>query len=244
MVAALSKHVRKLPSDLRRSLTWDRGKEMADHKSFTIATKVQVYFCDPRSPWQRGSNENTNGLLRQYFPKGTDLSRFSQAYLNKKLEGTASRRVDLSLPGVGAIRRRQDGGGQRQLNEFSGVYFRRNKIGGRWPEGLRPAVGKRDRRTNGRCYKRNARRVLLDSAKEIIGGDLFDGDAHAFLMLTYKDKSLPHNLRLDAAKAAIRFEKPALTAVDAHSTMENTQYIISDEPMPIEEWVAKFTKGN
>lgn len=83
VVAALSKHVRKLPSDLRRSLTWDRGKEMADHKSFTIATKVQVYFCDPRSPWQRGSNENTNGLLRQYFPKGTDLSRFSQAYLNK-----------------------------------------------------------------------------------------------------------------------------------------------------------------
>ena len=83
VVAALAKHVRKLPQQLRRSLTWDRGKEMADHKSFTVATKVQVYFCDPRSPWQRGSNENTNGLLRQYFPKGTDLSRFSQAYLNK-----------------------------------------------------------------------------------------------------------------------------------------------------------------
>jgi transposase, IS30 family len=83
VVAALAKQVRKLPQELRRSLTWDRGKEMADHKSFTIATNVQVYFCDPRSPWQRGSNENTNGLLRQYFPKGTDLSRFSQAYLNK-----------------------------------------------------------------------------------------------------------------------------------------------------------------
>ena len=83
VVAALAKHVRKLPQQLRRSLTWDRGKEMADHKSFTIATNVQVYFCDPHSPWQRGSNENTNGLLRQYFPRGTDLSRFSQTYLNK-----------------------------------------------------------------------------------------------------------------------------------------------------------------
>ncbi len=70
VVGALGKHVRKLPQQLRRSLTWDRGKEMADHKSFTIATNVQVYFCDPRSPWQRGSNENTNGLLRQYFPEG------------------------------------------------------------------------------------------------------------------------------------------------------------------------------
>ena len=83
VVSALSKQVRKLPLELRRSLTWDRGKEMANHKHFTIATDVQVYFCDPRSPWQRGSNENTNGLLRQYFPKGTDLSGYSQAYLNK-----------------------------------------------------------------------------------------------------------------------------------------------------------------
>src|SRR5256885_1945817 len=83
VVSALSKQVRQLPVQLRRSLTWDRGKEMADHKNFTLATDVQVYFCDPRSPWQRGSNENTNGLLRQYFPKGTDLSTFSQAHLNK-----------------------------------------------------------------------------------------------------------------------------------------------------------------
>jgi IS30 family transposase len=83
VVSALSKHVRKLPRELRRSLTWDRGHEMAAHKDFTIATDVQVYFCDPRSPWQRGSNENTNGLLRQYFQKGEDLSVYSQAHLDK-----------------------------------------------------------------------------------------------------------------------------------------------------------------
>jgi IS30 family transposase len=83
VVAALSRHVRKLPAALRRSLTWDRGLEMAKHKSFTVATDVQVYFCDPRSPWQRGTNENTNGLLRQYFPKRTDLSGFSQSELDK-----------------------------------------------------------------------------------------------------------------------------------------------------------------
>jgi IS30 family transposase len=83
VVSAHTRHVRKLPLQWRRSLTWDRGHEMADHKKFTIATDVQVYFCDPQSPWQRGSNENTNGLLRQYFPKKTPLSGYSQAYLNR-----------------------------------------------------------------------------------------------------------------------------------------------------------------
>ena len=79
---ALIKHARKLPQELYKSLTWDRGTEMADHKRFTLATDIKVYFCDPRNPWQRGTNENTNGLLRQYFPKGTDLSVHSQARLN------------------------------------------------------------------------------------------------------------------------------------------------------------------
>jgi IS30 family transposase len=82
VVAALSQHVQQLPATLRRSLTWDRGLEMAQHKSFTMATDVQVYFCDPQSPWQRGSNENTNGLLRQYLPKNADLSTFSQSELD------------------------------------------------------------------------------------------------------------------------------------------------------------------
>lgn len=83
VVTALSRHVQKLPAELRKSLTWDRGSEMASHKRFTIATDIKVYFCDPQSPWQRGTNENTNGLLRQYFPDGTDLSTHSQAHLNK-----------------------------------------------------------------------------------------------------------------------------------------------------------------
>jgi IS30 family transposase len=83
VVAALSQQVRQLPATLRRSLTWDRGLEMAHHKSFTMATNVQVYFCDPQSPWQRGSNENTNGLLRQYLPKNADLSRYSQSELDQ-----------------------------------------------------------------------------------------------------------------------------------------------------------------
>ena len=83
VVTALSTQIRQLPSALRRSLTWDRGMELAQHKRLTLDTKVQVYFCDPQSPWQRGTNENTNRLLRQYFPKGTDLSRYSQADLNR-----------------------------------------------------------------------------------------------------------------------------------------------------------------
>jgi IS30 family transposase len=83
VVKALTKKVRRLPAELRRSLTWDRGLEMADHKEFSVATDVKVYFCDPQSPWQRGTNENTNRLLRQYFPKKTDLSPYSQADLNR-----------------------------------------------------------------------------------------------------------------------------------------------------------------
>ena len=82
VVNALIKHAHSLPRELYQSLTWDRGKEMAEHKRFTLATDIKVYFCDPQNPWQRGSNENTNGLLRQYFPKGTDLSVHSQVQLN------------------------------------------------------------------------------------------------------------------------------------------------------------------
>jgi len=82
VINALIKHAHSLPRELYQSLTWDRGKEMAEHKRFTLATDIKVYFCDPQNPWQRGSNENTNGLLRQYFPKGTDLSVHSQVQLN------------------------------------------------------------------------------------------------------------------------------------------------------------------
>jgi IS30 family transposase len=82
VVNALIKNARKLPQELYKSLTWDRGREMHGHKRFTLATDIQVYFCDPQSPWQRGSNENTNGLLRQYLPKGIDISVYSQLQLN------------------------------------------------------------------------------------------------------------------------------------------------------------------
>jgi len=83
VVGALKRVIGQLPAELRRSLTWDRGKELSQHKDFSLATDMQVYFCDPYSPWQRGSNENTNGLLRQYFPKGKDLGPLTQAQLNK-----------------------------------------------------------------------------------------------------------------------------------------------------------------
>ncbi|TQV69714.1 IS30 family transposase, partial [Exilibacterium tricleocarpae] len=83
VVSALSRQMSKLPALLRQSLTWDRGTELASHASFTVETNMDVYFCDPSSPWQRGTNENTNGLLRQYFPKGTYLSDYPQSYLNK-----------------------------------------------------------------------------------------------------------------------------------------------------------------
>jgi len=86
VITALINQAHRLPDELIKSLTWDRGKEMAQHKRFTLATDAAVYFCDPQSPWQRGSNENTNGLLRQYFPKGTNLSVHTQEPLDKSRE--------------------------------------------------------------------------------------------------------------------------------------------------------------
>ena len=101
VINALIKQAKKLPRELYQSLTWDRGKEMAEHKRFTLATDIKVYFCDPHNPWQRGSNENTNGLLRQYFPKGTDLSVHSQAKLNavaRRLNERPRKTLDFETP--------------------------------------------------------------------------------------------------------------------------------------------------
>ncbi len=101
VIRALMKQARKLPSELYKSLTWDRGSELSGHKKFTLATDIQVYFCDPKSPWQRGSNENTNRLLRQYFPKGTDLSVYSQAKLNavaRQLNGRPRKTLEYETP--------------------------------------------------------------------------------------------------------------------------------------------------
>ena len=101
VINALIKQTHKLPGELYKSLTWDRGKEMADHQRFTLATNIAVYFCDPQHPWQRGSNENTNGLLRQYFPKGTDLSVHSQAKLNavaRQLNERPRKTLDFHTP--------------------------------------------------------------------------------------------------------------------------------------------------
>ena len=101
VINALIKHSHKLPKELYKSLTWDRGKEMADHQRFSLDTKVKVYFCDPQSPWQRGSNENTNGLLRQYFPKGMDLSNVHQNKLNavaRQLNGRPRKTLEYRTP--------------------------------------------------------------------------------------------------------------------------------------------------
>ena len=101
VVNALIKQARKLPDELYKSLTWDRGKELTDHQRFTMETNIAVYFCDPQSPWQRGTNENTNRLLRQYFPHGTDLTSYSQAHLNsvaRELNERPRKTLDFQTP--------------------------------------------------------------------------------------------------------------------------------------------------
>ena len=101
VVNALIKQARKLPRELYKSLTWDRGMEMADHKRFSLATDIKVYFCDPQSPWQRGSNEQINGLLRQYFPKGMALSNVHQNHLNaiaRRLNERPRQTLDFETP--------------------------------------------------------------------------------------------------------------------------------------------------
>ena len=101
VINALIKQAHKLPRELYKSLTWDRGKEMADHQRFSLATDIKVYFCDPQQPWQRGSNENTNGLLRQYFPKGMDLSNVHQNRLNavaRRLNERPRKTLDYETP--------------------------------------------------------------------------------------------------------------------------------------------------
>jgi IS30 family transposase len=101
VVDALIREVRRLPGQLMQTLTWDRGHELQQHQRFAMATDVQVYFCDPRSPWQRGSNENTNGLLRQYFPKGTDLRSYTQRQLDavaRRLNARPRHTLDFRTP--------------------------------------------------------------------------------------------------------------------------------------------------
>ena len=101
VVTALIKQAKKLPEEMYKSLTWDRGKEMAGHERFTLETNIQVYFCDPKSPWQRGSNENTNRLLREYLPKYTDLSLYSQSELNwiaRELNERPRKTLDYETP--------------------------------------------------------------------------------------------------------------------------------------------------
>ena len=101
VVRAIARKIKGLPASLKQSLTWDRGNEMTQHQAFTVGTNVQVYFCDPSSPWQRGSNENTNGLLRQYFPKGEDLSNVTQRQLDvvaRKLNTRPRKALDWRTP--------------------------------------------------------------------------------------------------------------------------------------------------